>query len=62
MDAAIKIEGYEFTDRELMLIVNCIDYYSSEKQGGLPGHGLMLLVAKLALISDLEIIGRPEMQ
>ena len=36
-----------FTARELRLVANCVEYWSGDP-AGLPGHNLMLLVAKLA--------------
>lgn len=35
-----------FTERELRLMLNCIEYRDGDP-GGLPGHNLMILVAKL---------------
>lgn len=37
----------ELTEREARLIKNCLDYASGDP-AGLPGHNLMILVAKLA--------------
>lgn len=36
-----------FTDRELRLIQNCMNYAQGDP-AGLPGHNLMLIIAKLA--------------
>jgi len=36
-----------FTARELRLVANCVEYLDGDP-AGLPGHNLMLLVAKLA--------------
>jgi hypothetical protein len=36
-----------FTARELRLVRNCVEYRDGDP-AGLPGHNLMLLVAKLA--------------
>lgn len=36
-----------FTERELRLVRNCVEYQDGDP-AGLPGHNLMLLVAKLA--------------
>ena len=36
-----------FTARELRLVANCVEYRDGDP-AGLPGHNLMLLVAKLA--------------
>ncbi len=35
-----------YTERELRLILNCIEYRDGDP-AGLPGHNLMLLIAKL---------------
>lgn len=37
----------EFTEREWSLIRNCIEYANGEP-AGLPGHNLMLIIAKLS--------------
>ena len=36
-----------YTERELRLMLNCIEYRDCDP-AGLPGHNLMILVAKLA--------------
>jgi len=44
----------ELSERELALIVNCMDYSVAEHQGGLPGHNLMLVIAKLLNVMQLD--------
>jgi len=40
-----------FDDRQIMLIRNCLQY--SRTPGGLPGHHLMLVVARMAELLNL---------
>lgn len=37
-----------YTERELRLMINCIEYRDGDP-AGLPGHNLMMLVAKLLI-------------
>lgn len=38
----------QFTDRELKLILNSMDYAQDEdKQGGIPGHNLLIVIGKI---------------
>ena len=48
-----RIGGQEFTERETGLVENCITYASSYT-AGLPGHNLIILVAKLARVANLK--------
>lgn len=44
----------ELSERDLQLILNCMDYAAAEHQGGLPGHNLMLVIAKLLNVMQLD--------
>ena len=56
-----KIEGHSndsdhwpmFNDRERRLIRNCINYERNDP-AGLPGHNLMVIVAKMAEMLDIK--------
>ena len=45
-DQAPWVADY-FTERELRLVANCVEYMDGDP-AGLPGHNLMILVAKMA--------------
>lgn len=51
------VNDVEFTERESRLIENCVTY-AFDDPAGVPGHGLMILVAKLTkaypVLSDIE--------
>lgn len=47
------ISGYKFSERDVRLIENCITYYENDP-AGLPGHALIIIVAKLADIAHLR--------
>lgn len=42
-----------FTERELVLLRNCLSYAEGE-QGGLPGHNLMVLIGKLLNMAEID--------
>ena len=42
-----------FTDRELKLLINVLDYSNADYQAGLPGHNLMIVISKLLGIIDI---------
>lgn len=42
-----------FSRRELLLILNCINYADREP-GGLPGHNLMIIIAKLCFFLGFD--------
>lgn len=49
-----------FTERDLTLVENC-QAYADGNPGGLPGHALMLVVAKLArLVNHMATLLTPE--
>jgi hypothetical protein len=49
----------EFEVRERGLILNCINY-ATQNPSGLPGHNLMLIIAKMAeMLSDCEPLSLP---
>lgn len=52
-----KIGGITFDERERQLIGNCRDYYFGEP-AGLPGHALMVLIAKMSevysVLNDMD--------
>lgn len=52
-DLLVQLLKSEFDDRELRLILNCLTYAENDP-AGLPGHGLMLLVAKLLRVMQLD--------
>jgi len=56
-EKTFPVHGVEFTERERKLIENCI-MYASNSPAGLPGHNLMIIIAKLAnaypVVSDIE--------
>lgn len=41
-----NLDMFGFTERERGLIKNCVDYASSANPAGLPGHNLMVIIAK----------------
>jgi len=41
----------EFTEREQALIANC-ETYAKDNPAGLPGHNLMVIIAKMAAKLD----------
>lgn len=43
-----------FDAREAALIQNCVDYARSENPAGLPGHNLMVVIAKLVELAGLD--------
>lgn len=43
----LEIGDQKFTTREYYLIKNCLTYYRNHP-AGLPGHNIMVIVAKLA--------------
>lgn len=54
MDQGKEVCGIHFSDRELCLLDNC-KQYSENDPAGLPGHNLMILVAKLQqVIKELK--------
>jgi hypothetical protein len=49
-----------FTERDLTLVENC-QAYAAGNPGGLPGHALMLVVAKIArLVNHMATLLTPE--
>jgi hypothetical protein len=52
-EADYLIMGQTFTKREQRLVDNCIEYEEGDP-AGLPGHNLMILVAKLAKVAGLK--------
>jgi hypothetical protein len=49
----------EFEVRERGLILNCINY-ANQTPSGLPGHNLMLIIAKMAeMLSSVEPLSLP---
>jgi hypothetical protein len=52
---ALQRNGYTIylTERELGLIANC-QTYATDAPAGLPGHNIMLIVAKLAGALDID--------
>lgn len=45
--AQIQPVEISFTDREMRLIINSLDYATGDP-AGLPGHNLMVIIAKMA--------------
>lgn len=48
--------GEHFDERELRLIANCCTYAANDP-AGLPGHNLMIIVAKLANLMGIDDAG-----
>ena len=42
-------------ERERRLVGNCVDYAHNDP-AGLPGHNLMIIVSKLAMMLDQELL------
>lgn len=43
-----------FTDRELKLMINVLDYTNGDSQAGLPGHNLIVIIGKLLEVIDIS--------
>lgn len=50
----VTLLASELSERQLKLITNSTHYANSEYQGGLPGHELMLTIAKLMEIMQID--------
>lgn len=52
-EALNTVAGALFDERELRLILNCVNYANGDP-AGLPGHNLMVIVAKLCALYGFD--------